>query len=423
MIIVIPFVCFLLCALHQWTKNGKRVDISTFIATMYGASAFISILLVGSGEWRHDVSFIATIFYCMLLMMNLYPFLKYSNLRIANIQPLCSDKLLKLLAWVVFFWFVIMTYISITWIIEVLTGDMDAIRSAMYRDEGGDGGGMVALPGPARLVLALLNLCFSNPWVLMMLAFFCLYIQKTSVIYFLLFFIASFSGPVNGIMNANRSAGTYWLISLLVVYLFFSSYIPPKHKIALKSFLLVAVGGVVLYLSAMTLSRFGEDDGGVEGSLLYYLGQSYPYFCYFFDEFEPAFTNLNLLFPCTAQFLLGEELVGGVNLQEEMTWKTGVPTGVFYTYLGQIRIFCGMLTMFLFAIIYHLVARSQLAKIKYASCTLKDVFVYLGFSSIMFLGLFGYSYASPVATFSIIFFWFFINKISKRKKVIVEEKQ
>lgn len=417
--IAVPFIYFSCIALWQFFRNSKRIDIGVLIAAIYAVSGFFSIWVQEYNllYYNYNVSFIATIIYCLLLTLNLYPFLKYSHLGINNIKPINNPKLLKQLAWIAIIWFSVSLFFSFSQMMKVLTGDMAAMRAAIYAGDT-EISWMQSLPYPLRLPITIFNLIFGVPWILILLAFFSLYVQKLPIKYFLFFFLAALSGPVSGIINVDRSSVVYWLLSLLGIYLLFFPLIPSKHKKYLNSFLFIVIFSLIVYLGAMTISRFGERDvgtiSGTYGGIIEYLGQSYPNFCYFFDEFTPAFTNLNLIFPFSAKYIFGEEFVGGVNLQQVMELKTGIATGVFYTYLGQIRIFCGMFVMFLFCFIYYIFSKIVLQKTRKTCFTLFTMYAYFGLSSIMLLGPFVYFYSSPVRTFSILFFFFFIKKYFQR---------
>lgn len=415
--IAVPFLYFSLLSIWIYKKNHGRIDIALFITLLYALSGLFSILVetFKLGYYRYEVTILPTIVYCFLLTINIYPFLKYSHINIRNVSALKSDKYLKITAWLAIIWFSITLLFSFNSMIRILSGDMAEFRSAIYAGDK-ETGWMVSLPGPVRSMVALLNLCFGCPWILILLAFYSYYIQRMPLKFFLFFLIASLSGPVSGVLGADRSATAYWILSLLAIYIFFFPLIPTKQKKYLNSFLLIIVSALAIYLSAMTVSRFGEREmgqgvSGTQGSLISYFGQSFPNFCYFFDEFKPAFTNLNLIFPNIAKYIFNSDLVGGVPLQQEMTLRTRIETGVFYTYLGHIRIFCGMFFMFLYSILYTFISRHFLQKSH--SFSLKNSFTYIGLSSIMYLGLFVYFYASPNKSFSVMFFLIFIHLISK----------
>lgn len=417
--IAVPFIYFSSIAIWQFFRNRKRIDIGVLIASIYAVSGFFSILAQEYNllYYNYKVSFMATIVYCLLLTINLYPFIKYSHIGISNFKPLNNPKPLKILAWVAIIWFVVCIIFSFNHLLRVITGDMNEMRAAIYAGHG-ETSWMIRLPWYLRNVITPLNLIFGTPWILIILAFFSKYVQKLPIKYFIFFFIAALNGPISGIISVDRSAVSYWILSLLGIYLLFLPLIPSKHKKYLNSFLIIVIFSLIAYLGAMTISRFGDRDmgriSGTYGGIIEYLGQAYPNFCYFFDEFTPAFSNLNLIFPFLAQYVFGEEIVGGVNLQQAMDLKTGVKTGVFYTYLGQIRIFCGMFMMFLYCFVYSIFSNMTLQRIKNTYFSLFSIYSYFGLASIMLLGLFGYYYSSPLRTFSVIFILLFTKNILQK---------
>lgn len=417
--IAVPFIYFSLIAFWQFKRNKNRIDVGVLIAALYAISGLFSIFYKNyTYEVNYEINFIPCFVYCSLLTLNLFPFLKYSHLGINIIPSGSSTKWVKVLSWVAIGWFGIMLLFTFNQFINMLTGDMLAARNAVYQGTAEDSW-LSQLPSVIRIPMVILNLCFGCPWILLLLAFYSYFTLKLPLKYFLFFFIASLSGPLAGILGADRSSTAYWILSLFGIYLLFFPSIPQKQRKYMNTFIMIVIGALAIYLSMMTVARFEDRNmgignvSGVEGSLISYLGQSYPNFCYFFDYFTPAFSNLNLLFPFTAKNILGEELVGGVVLQREMDLRTGIQTGVFYTYLGQIRIFCGMFVMFVFAFLYSFISAKQLKSIKRRGLDLKNAFIYFGLSSMMLLGLFTYHYSGPSRTFSVFFFLFLFNMFAK----------
>lgn len=417
--IAVPFIYFSLIALWQYIRNKNRIDIGFLIAALYAVSGLFSIFYkFYTYDVNYEINFIPCFVYCSLLTLNLLPFLKYSHLGVNIVPSKSSVKWVKILSWMAIGWFGLTLLFSFNQFIIMLTGDMLAARAAVYQGVTEDGW-MSQLPFIIRMPIVILNLCFGCPWILILLAFYSYFILNLPLKYFLFFFIASLSGPFGGILGADRSHTAYWILSLFGIYSLFLPSIPQKLRKYMNTFIMIIVVALCIYLSMMTIARFEDRDmgignvSGVEASLISYLGQSYPKFCYFFDYFTPAFSNLNLLFPFTAKYILGEELVGGVMLQQEMDLRTGISTGVFYTYLGHILIFCGKSVMFIFSFLYSFISVKLLKSFKKRNMDLKGTFIYFGLSSIMILGLFTYHYATPKRTFSIFFFLFLFNRITK----------
>ena len=177
--IAVPFVYFSILAIIRYMRH-KTIDIASFICLMYGAAGLGAIMIdrLGlSAYGNYQVSFFACLAYCGLLTLCLLPFLAYSNLKIKVIRPFKNEKLLKNVAWVAFGWFLFTAIMSSGEFYNVITGDMAALRQALYRGDA-DPGFMSSLPSPIRFFLTILNMVFGCGWILIFLAFFSLLIQK-----------------------------------------------------------------------------------------------------------------------------------------------------------------------------------------------------------------------------------------------------
>ena len=419
--VAVPFFYFSFLAITMYLKR-RIIDIPIMICMIYGLSGFLSIFVERfnlSAHPSYHVSFLACIAYCSLLTISLLPFMTFSNCLIRDIRPFNNEKLLKRLAWLAFWWFMFTAIMSWSQFYGVMTGDMGELRQALY-DGTAEAGFMTKLPGPLRIILTIFNMFFGCGWVHIFLAFFCLTIQKLPKKYFFLFLISSLCGPWTSILGVDRSGIAIYILSFVSVYVFFWSFL--ETKIRKRLFVLIAIlfGFLIFYLSAMTFARFGgigeDDTERVNNSLIYYLGSCYLEFSYFFDNVDNPDKCLNLIFPFISKFLLGRELIGGVMLNQAIELKTGVFTGVFLTYLGQIQLTAGFPVTLLFCFAVYYFANRFLSPISKRIINAKVAFLYLMFAEIMVLGQYSYYYQTPTRTFSVVFFIYFINIMSYKKR-------
>ena len=403
----IPFIYFTLLSCWLYLRR-RELDMAVAISMIYAVSGFFTILyedlnLRGFDTRNYEVSLFPTILYCTLLTMCLLPFIMFSNRRIAEIKPVRNVRLLKITAWAAFIWFVISALLSLPLFILMLTSDMAEMRGAIYRGEGEDSF-MIFLPPYIRMPLALTNLAFGCYWIFVFLAFYCLLIQRLPIKYFWLFIIASLSGPWIGILGADRSRSTYWIISVVITYLFYRPFMSAKLKRIITSIMLILIGTTAVYLSMMTVSRFDKSDDGAFGAIIDYLGQNFVNFCYFFDTFDSPWTTLSLIFPFTSQYILGEQIVGGAPIQEHLTDLTGKELGVFYTFIGHIMVSAGRAIVIVWCIVYMVLSTHILRKYKRRTVSLHTAFCYMLLASVVYLGLWVFFYSSPSLTFSAVCF-------------------
>lgn len=414
--IAVPCIYFSVLALFFFIRY-RKIDLACFISLLYAITGYFSIVLGRSSAYaNYSMSGWATLVYCGLISLMIIPIAKFSNASISYIKPIVNIKILKVFCWGILVVFVVWLSLSFSIIIEVLTGDMEKMRELAHTGVLGERW-MGGLPAPIRLVMVLFNYILGSSWILQFLAFFSLAVQKLPTKYFVILMLCSLKGPLTGIMGADRSATAYWIIGLVACLLFFYSFLGKKEKKWITLLSIVLVGALAIYLSSMTLARFEDSRsfGGVEGSLISYFGQNYIMFCHFFDTFTTPETTLEIIFPFTYSQLLGEGFGSGVAIQEHFTLLTGVATGVFYTFLGQIMFSAGKVPMTIYAMVVALLAFVMLQRPRKQNANLKDCYLLLLFSSILFLGLFVHYYAAATKTFSVIFFYFLITYLCRGK--------
>lgn len=418
--IAIPFIYFSLLSVLIYRKN-KEIDLAFITSLIYAISGFFAILndiydLRYKDVINYEISIEATIAYCGLLTLCLLPLIFNSHLKISNIRPISNVRLLRFVAWFAFFWFIITIWFSRQSIINVLTGDMNQLRLDVY--EGwGQKSWYIGLPGPLRFLCGVISSFFGCSWTLILLAFYSLFIQKLPTRYFFLFLSASLMGPIDGIIGADRSSTTYWILSFVAMYILFRHQINSIERKKIVSFGILIVGLLSLYLATMTISRFGDNEyndvTGTQGGLISYLGQTFVTFCFYFDNYEPPFINLGIIFPFTSYQLFGIPS-GGVAIQQQMTDITGLWTGVFYTFIGHIIVGAGKTVAIIYCLVYTIASSITSRTIcNHKEASASSLYLYFAFFSVLYLGLFGHYYSYGTITFGLVTMFIMIKILEK----------
>jgi len=416
--IYIPFIYFSGIAYLAYKRN-HRFDIATLIACIYAISGLFSILMMSDGQIEPKVMNcidpISTFVYCFLLSFVLFPFINNSNSLVNEIRPLRNEKLLKILAWAAFIWFLILVVFSFSQFKTVITGDMGEMRSEIYNGTF-ENKWFTNLPRIIQLVLLPFNMLFGCPWILAFFAFFSRYIQKLPIKYFLFFFLASISGPWNGILGVDRSAMTYWVIAVFALYLFFLRFMSREQKKGMNLFLMLTVVLAGLYLVVITVSRFSagnfDDLERSNSSVHAYLGQVFPNFCYFLEDFSCPWKTLGIIFPFINQYVFGG-ITGAVSIQQHIESLTHIDTGLFYSFIGQIVIAAGIPVAVLYCIFINRLSSFFLRPFHNHRITCLTAFYFMLFSSVMFLGVFLGYYTIPARTFSVVAFIILIRYMER----------
>lgn len=419
----IPFIYFSLLSFLFYRRN-KRVDLAVFISLCYAFTGLFSILydvfgVRSSITSNYHVSLLAAFVYCLCITLCIWPVARFSKSFQYGLKPLPNDKLLRIIADVLFIFFLLFLLLAYQEIISVLTGDIGDVRNEVYRGTW-EVSWMKGITNPLiRVIVVFFNLLTGAPWVFVMLGFYSSVIQKMKGRYTLMFFAVSLLGPLNGILIADRSVTTYWVLAIIANYILFRPYMDRRQAKNWLNFGMVLVALALVYISMTTTSRFEEHSGagGLSGSQLSvvaYLGQNFFGFCYFFDEFETPYIFPGILFPFITDQLGG--LSGATSLQELMDLRTGIQTGVFYTFLGHIKIFAGPVVMFLYVLFINLGGSALLRRMG-SNPSLFGKFCYMLVASVSLFGLFVHYYAGSSKTFCVAAFFVIISAMSTRKAV------
>lgn len=415
----IPLVYFG-CLSFFLYKRHKQIDIAIIVSLVFAVSGLFSVLIDINGyrsydTYNYDISIVPAALYCILLTLCILPLAKCNIINGIQIEPVRNVKLIKLLSVVSIIWFLLTVFFSWDRFLFILmSGDMAEIRGDLYKGITEDSW-MLSLPGPVRFIFSFLNLLFGCPWILLFLGFYSMIGNRIPLPYSYFFLIASLSGPYNGILGVDRSSSAYWIMSAVTLYILFRNQLPSNIKKQLSVLGLVAFVGVIAYLAAMTIARFGERDssGGALGSLISYFGQSYINFCYFFDEYDLPHHHFGIVFPFTSQYIF-DIPSGGVTIQQEMTWLSHKETGVFYTFIGQMIIGIGQFWAIIMTLVYSFFSFKTMGNIsRRKGIDIMSLYLYFAFASVVLLGIFVHYYASPSKTFSLVAMYFVMRILRK----------
>lgn len=427
MSLYIPFIFFTALFYSHYKKVGSRLDLPGFILLIFGISAFFSVIMYSVGltieaSETYRPSWGATLFYCGAIYVCILPFLIFSNLSFTAVEPTKHEQLLRILGWVAFGWFLLTLFVDINAIIQVLSGDLAALRSAVYDSDDFIQSEAANLPFVIRAPWTLLNYIFKCSWVMVFLALYSRSVQKLPWMYFLFFLLASTNVIMESIMSIDRSKVVYWLISIGACLIFFRNYLTQKERKVTTSSLIIISSIAIIYLAMMTETRFGDRTYGnavVEGSLggiISYLGQPFPNFCNFFDNFVCNRTTLASIFPTYYYFFKPDEPSGLVIIQQYIDAVSNYRTGVFCTFVGTILTMLGKTAAVIFCCSYSLISTLVLYKIHRKKTTIVTIYVYYALSSILLLGLFGYYYANPLFDLSVLVSFFIIMLFKSSSK-------
>src|SRR5690606_28381580 len=200
----------------------------------------------------------------------------------------------------------------------------------------------------------------------------------------ILLLICSLTDVLNGISMVGRGGIMRWLLMLIFFYLSFYQHIDWKIKKLINRLLLLVVVPATAFFLIITVDRFSGREFPVYVYMLDYIGQSFIYFSYIFDQFyEPTFggrMNFPIFFP-------GESLDRTLS---EMVY-TDYSLNTFATFVGSFYKDMGFVTTFLIAFLFFLVFLF-LYRFNKNPRSFYKLFVFIVFSQMIINGVFYFQY-------------------------------
>lgn len=407
--IYVPFIYFTILFIFIYIRN--KFDVSAYIVTLYIITSFFSILihhLDFQPLSKYNLSITPTLVYCGLITLAIYPIFKFNSNTIKGVS-FVSTKFINIITYFYFFSFVILLIAYKDDIIFRFTfGDFAEMR-------GDDDLGLKRYPGIIESFLLLIRAFAHSSYIMIFIFFFSISFLRKSVIFNLMSIIGSLPVVVIGVLGIDRSKTFFWIIILGLCMVFFWKYIERKKKIKIIPIISAILLLVIIYMSLVTNSRFGERDTGNKGGVITYAGQSYINFCYFWDNFEnPGGFSTKYLFPATHYWIIGD-YEGTVPYQKELHLKTMKDPGVFYSYLGSFLVDSNKPGPFIFTFLYLFLC--SLAFRKKQGIIRFERLLY-GFLLLIIpaCGIIVYIYTSYYMTFSMVVWIFLLKLLSSRKR-------
>lgn len=410
----LPLIFFSLLFVYIYVRRG--IDASAYVTLLYVVSSFFGIIYYDQyalpmAQW--SCTFIPTIIYCGLIALSIYPIYRFNT---NNLQQIKIPSI-RIINWLIYLYFGIFVLLIYAYrediLFRLLYGDFAELRSDVH--EGLNK--VTQYGGVLGLALLFANILATMSYIMIPVFFITRSFIRRSWWFSAMAILGSLPAVVEGILGIDRSKAFYW-----VVIFGFSIVVFWKHlqKKARKTVVLVAVvllSAVAFYLSAVTVGRFEDTADGTEGGVISYAGQSYVNFCYFFENYDNGETfSTRYLFPATHFWLLGD-YDGAVPRQEELTLRTRMETGVFYSFLGSFIVDNNQKGPFLFMVIYlSLFALILHNKRKY-SVSFEAFLCFCFLTIIPICGFILYLYTSPYTTISIIAILTFVHVLSFRRRV------
>lgn len=402
---IVPALWFTALTLWLWQRH-KGYDVCVYMSSLYAlVSIFAAIIvlcdMMGEGGilfFNNDAEFgvVPTLLYCTMITLTLLPFhLLYDKdiKRVTTASPLLLDGLGALLILVS----ILNVYLVADSTMDILSGDLSAVRDSVYLGEATPAQIKAeTMPFYARflyyfnvstlLALPLLfyNLCFrSKPWW-----------------WNLLLFFASLCMPIAGIQAADRTEFIYYALMLLFTIILFRKHISRKVKwiMGIIGTPMVLLG--VIYVVAVSESRFSETEGGSSAKNFQYAGQGYINFCYFWEHGNFDKVAAEREFPLVNHYFY--HIDSNAERRNERMGQQGFFISVFATFLGDIMLDLTPLGMVLWACYYFLLAMLLLRRSHREEFDISEMLLIFLMACIPVFGIFYYRFFAFTYSFAIV---------------------
>ena len=383
-------------------------------------TSFFSVLFLNQTGERMDKScltFISTFLYCSLLTLFILPVNKF-NTKVITESSIRGTKFVNFITYFYFScFFLLLVFYLRDLIVCFFISDMAEAKELIRTD----GVSLTQYPWFIEIFLYTARMLSPFSMIMIFIFFYGLAFLKKSWGFNLMALTGSFSAILMGILNIDRSKIFFWVIIFGLCVVLFWNHIEKKRKKALYYVLALFGSIMAFYFVIVTIGRYEDSDVGTGGSLISYAGQSYYYFCYFWENFKnPDGVTLKYLFPSFHHFILND-FDGSLALQQEMTTRTGIFTGQFYTLLGDFIVSDGKIGPFIITIVY-LFLSVMVYKKKGNSCSFERYFVVFLLMLIPTTGIISYFYANFSVTFSLIAILILMRVLSSGKRIHLSAK-
>lgn len=423
----VPFIWFTALTIWLWRRQ-QCVEVSVFLSAQFALTSFVSILvyhmhLLGARgllytEENLHLGGTPTILYCVLLTLTIVPFALLNPHNIKNIT-LPNERIFNLIAYGMFGIFLVTIYLISADAINIFHGGMEnlvEIRRNHYEGE------ETISDIRTRNLPTIIGYAyyFLGVTLLMLPCFFYSICFLHKRWWFnLMLFLSSLSMPIRGITSVDRTEWLFYIQALIICLLLFRPFLKQSQKRVLKLLFIPVIVAIVLFLGAVTLSRWNDktESRGALGSTLLYAGQNYYNFCYFYEYGLGGKVYTNYMFPTYNHMVKG---IDKKDVEETIGEERGVnhgPVSVFATHIGTFLLSAGFTRTVIWTIGFFVLCFLLFRRIK-DTASLGQWLIYFILSTIPMFGIFYYRYFSfaqgltlwGTATIAILFHYTFIFK-------------
>ena len=394
----VPLIYFSALTYYFWQKN-RTFDLAVYISTLFTVTSLCCVLMVLGGfmnqrgggvlvdGWEPSFGLIPTILYCGLITLTIIPFSFIHPEKLEHIGNIHRYTLYAFSALIIIQG-IIIYYLVGEFLSDLLNGDFRELKNMGYAGELTPAEvKMQSMPTPIQLLF------FVSFTTLLGLPLFFYYacVEKRSLWLCSPLLIISISTILRGVLSADRTEIIHYGLMFLFCLVFFQHFITKK----IRNFLIASCTPImiigIVYVVAVSASRFENEEEGAGGSILEYAGQSYVNFCYFYDNHDNELYYVEREFPMTSYFIFKSQYV---DTKEERSAKEGFFIGVFASHIGSWFLDTGAIGCILISILFALLCCLVIKRYNRTEFDIADVIMIFTLGAVPTFGIFYYRYYS-----------------------------
>ena len=411
--IYVPFIWFLFLSLYYLKKDG--ISLSAYVSFLFTITSACSVMMSYSGMIEANIvktiTIVPTLVYCILITLAIIPIHKYYY---KNTSIKFNDKVLDYFTYFFFAYFLfIVAFLREELIVRTAAANIVDLKDEIYKGDSFDPRTSLGNLWP---IMALFLVFGGFPYIMFPIFFIKIIKGNRKWWYYLMAFLGTTPIVLVGMLNIDRSSTIKWFFILGFNTVLFWQYMSKSAKkivVPIIAFVIVVIGA---YLTISTVVRFEDSENGITGSIIEYAGQPFPNFCNFYTNFDNhEGLNTKYLLPATHHYIIGDYESNTLR-QAELTRKSGMTCGVFYTFLGTFILDSNQIGPFLFMIIYYILFYVCMKRRRLSNnLRFSDFFGSYALFLIPTFGCISYLYADPGSTTCFFLYLIVILFLTKQK--------
>lgn len=359
----IPFIYFSGLCYYLWQKH-RVFDVAVYMSLLFTITSLCCVLMVqlgymeGSGVladgWEAEFGFIPTCLYCALITITILPFSLFRPEKLEKVT-IAHKYIIWAFTLFIFVQGMVVLYLVGGSIADLLNGDFQYLKDSHYAGDLSPADvKMLTMPMPIQaLYLTSYTTFFGLP-----LFFYFTCVEHRKIWYTWILLLVAAAPVIRGMIQADRTEIINFGLMFFFCLCLFQKLLTRQVKIffSLASIPVLLVG--VVYILAVSASRFEDKEEGASGSMLEYAGQPFANFCYFYENHNRNLYYIERELPLTSFILFQTQYT---DTKEDRTAKEGFFIGVFATHIGSWLLDLGVegatVISFIFAFLAILVIR------------------------------------------------------------------